>query len=82
MVWFPFLAANGLKPRRESIHSDCWKILEVRLSWECLANLGPPHLWWKQQEAEVRPGMMGCRGVPQFRGWWEPGGLEQKKKLI
>lgn len=23
MVWFPFLAASGMKPRRESIYGDC-----------------------------------------------------------
>ena len=68
MVWFPFLAASGMKPRRESIHGDCWKILEVRLSWECPANLGPPHLWRKQQAAEVRPGLVVCRGVPAEGG--------------
>ena len=33
MVWFPFLAASGMRPRRESIHGDHEKILEeVRLS--------------------------------------------------
>lgn len=40
-----------------SLEDITFTVLDVRLSWECQATLGLHGVWWKQQEAGIRPGI-------------------------